>query len=94
VCGFNRQSILLALQSRPRLLNDLKLTHAVLKETLRLFPMGPVLRKCPRYFVSSPLSSTMLMRIPSETMEYEGRTYDIRNHIVSLVTSHALSVRS
>ncbi|KAJ6132004.1 cytochrome P450 [Penicillium samsonianum] len=67
VCGLNRQSILLALQSRPRLLNDLKLTHAVLKETLRLFPMGPVLRKC-----------------PSETMEYEGRTYDIRNHIVAI----------
>ncbi|KAF2971661.1 hypothetical protein GQX73_g1881 [Xylaria multiplex] len=66
VFGEDRSSTLRALEDNPAKVNDLVYTTAVIKETLRIFPVGFALRE-------APLNTTLV---------YDNRSYPIDNALI------------
>lgn len=64
------ESTLSMLRDNPSLLKDLPYTTAVIQETLRLFPVGMVVRAPPKGMTS---------------FELNGRTYPVRNHYFGIM---------
>jgi len=57
------------LTADPSLLNQIPLTHAVLKECLRLHPVGFTIREA----------------VPGATVTFEGREYPMDNHMIAIL---------
>jgi cytochrome P450 len=70
--GKDLNTTIATLTSSPQVLNKLVLTSAVLKEVLRLFPIGFTVRKAQ----------------PGTTLSYKGRTYPMDNHMVTNLYPH------
>lgn len=70
--GVDLDTTIATLTNTPEVLNKLTLTNAVLKETLRLFPIGVVIREA----------------APGATIDYKGRTYPLANNMITTSIHH------
>jgi cytochrome P450 len=68
--GTDLDTTIATLTNSPEVLNKLTFTSAVIKETLRLFPIGIIVREA----------------APGATLTYKGRTYPIANHMIGVST--------
>jgi cytochrome P450 len=68
--GTTLESTITALNTNPQVLKKLTLTSAVLKEVLRLFPIGASLRQAK----------------PGTTLSYKGRDFPVANHLICVLS--------
>jgi len=67
----NLDTTIKTLAANPALINQLPLTLAVLKEVLRIHPVGFTVRQA----------------VPGATVTYNGRTYPMENHMIAVLAS-------
>ena len=79
------------LEDAPHKLDELEYTAAVIRETLRLFPVGFSLRQAEQECVSNPIHSTHSSHlVNSATISYNGKQYPIGENLVIIVTPHTV----